>query len=139
MIIAIVGCILILGMISFSNYSEDRKSSAVLRCLGATENMVEDLYISENLTLGMVSSIVAIIISYFLQRPINWILKLFLNLENLISIPIESFLNIKLLFPLIIVGSTILISIISTVLPIRFSKKISIMNSLLIQEKINSY
>ena len=130
MIIAIVGCILILGMISFSNYSEDRKSSAVLRCLGATENMVEDLYISENLTLGMLSSIVAIIISYFLQRPINWILKLFLNLENLISIPIESFLNIKLLFPLIIVGSTILISIISTVLPIRFSKKISLKEEL---------
>ena len=51
LIIALVGSVLIVGLISFSSYSEDKKRSAILSCLGSDLYQIIDIYIYENIMI----------------------------------------------------------------------------------------
>lgn len=123
--IAIIGTALILGIISFSSYSEDKKTSAILTCLGASKDDIFTLYLNENLSLGLISLAISLILSPFLMLGINKLISSLTTFENMISIPFLSFLEIPFLFPLILVIATISICIFSTYIPLFFSKRIS--------------
>ena len=130
LIIALIGTSLIMGIVSFSFYSEDKKTIAILICLGGRMSDVNDIYCVENMMIGLVAFLISILISPLLQLLINWIIKSFTGFEQLIKIPFLSFMNIPFGLPLIIFSSTLLISVLSTLLPIAFSKKISLKEEL---------
>ena len=130
LIIALLGTSLIMGIVSFSFYSEDKKTIAILVCLGGKMSDVNDIYCTENLIIGITAFAISIAISPLLQLLINWIIKSFIGFDKLIKIPFKSFFNIPFGLPLLVFVSTLLISIVSTMLPILFSKKISLKEEL---------
>ena len=119
-----------MGIVSFSFYSEDKKTIAILVCLGGKMSDVNDIYCTENIMIGLVAFLVSITLAPLLQLLINWIIKSFSGFEHLIKIPFTSVMNIPIGLPLIVLISTLLISILSTLLPIAFSKKISLKEEL---------
>lgn len=130
LIIALIGTSLIMGIVSFSFYSEDKKTIAILLCLGGKMGDVNDIYCTENIIIAVTSFLVSISLAPLLQLLVNWIIKLSIGFEGVIKIPFLKFLNIPFGLPLIVFVSTILIAVLSTLLPILFSKKISLKEEL---------
>ena len=131
--IGLAGTILILMIISFTNYSEDRKVSAILSSLGAKNSDIENIYISENLYSGLISLVLSFGLSIPFSILINHIIYRYLSVSNIIKIPFLSFANVPFFYPIfitVIVGGLIYIS---TLLPIKFSKR----SSLSLELKVN--
>lgn len=125
LIITIVGTVLIMGIISFSSYSEDKKTSAILTCLGAKRGDIFSIYFYENLLLGGIALIASLIIAPILSLIGNQIIGKITGFKNMISIPFLKLSNFPLLFPIILIVSTFLVCLFSTYVPLFFSKKIS--------------
>ena len=128
--IALVGVAMIIGIISFASYNEDIKDSAILLCLGARRDDIALIYIVESMMLGLISILFSIIISILLTKPINLLIHKFTSLIDVIDIPFKKFYNHTLFLPIILFIGTLLICILSTYLPIAFSKKISLKEEL---------
>ena len=97
--ISIIGAVLILGIISFTNYCEDRKVSAVLTIVGARNTDIEDIYLNESLLSGLISLIISIVISIPISSLLNRLIFKYISLSEVIKIPLLKFLN-KLAFVL---------------------------------------
>ena len=67
LIIALAGTALILGIISFSSYSEDKKSSAILTCLGASKQNILSIYLLENIFIGLMALLLSFVLSPLLS------------------------------------------------------------------------
>ena len=130
LIIAMVGSCLIVGILSLSSYSEDRKNCAILSCLGATNSQIEDIYLSENLCIAIFSLTISFLVALLVVSPINKLIKAIFGMSNMIVIPYKSFLDIPYGLPLIIVGGIILLVSLATLIPIKLSKKISLKEEL---------
>ena len=128
--IALIGTIMIIGIISFASYSEDIKDSAILLCLGAKREDISFLYIIENFLLGIIGISISFIVSSLCQKPINSLINHFTSLIDIIDIPFISFHGRAFLFPLLIIVGTLFICTLATYLPIAFSKKISLKEEL---------
>jgi len=125
LMIAIMGTALILGIISFSSYTDDKKISAILTCLGAERGGIFSIYLKENILVGFLSMSISMAITPVLNFILNNIIQKITTFKNLISVPWISFLGITLLFPLTLISATFLICYFSTYIPLMFSKKIS--------------
>ena len=130
LVIALVGVAMIIGIISFASYNEDIKDSAILLCLGAKRDDIALIYIIESMLLGLISILFSFIISFLLTKPINLLINKFTSLIDVIDIPFKRFYNHSFFLPIIIFVGTLLICIVSTYLPIAFSKKISLKEEL---------
>lgn len=130
LIITLIGTALIMGIVSFSFYSEDKKTIAILSCLGAKMDNINDIYCIENMMIGLIAFLVSIILSPLLQLLINFIVFKMAGFSNIISIPFMRFIDIPFGLPLVIFVGTIFVSIVATMLPISFSKKISLKEEL---------
>ena len=128
--IALVGIVLILGIISFASYNEDIKDSAILLCYGARRDDIALIYTFESLIIGLISVVVSFVLGLILTKPVNLLIERFTSLINIIDIPFMTFHNHRLLFPLLIIGATMFVCFIATYLPIGFSKKISLKEEL---------
>ena len=128
--IALVGIVLILGIISFASYNEDIKDSAILLCYGAKRDDIALIYVFESLIIGLISVAISFVLGILLTKPINLLIERFSSLINIIDIPFMTFRNHHLLFPLLIIGGTMFVCFIATYLPIGFSKKISLKEEL---------
>ena len=69
LIVALIGTALILGIVSFSSYSEDRKTIAILSTLGAKRDDVMDIYISENIIVSFISLFVPVLLIRYASTP----------------------------------------------------------------------
>ena len=130
LVIALVGVAMIIGIISFASYNEDIKDSAILLCLGAKRDDIALIYIIESMLLGLIAILLSFIISFLLTKPINLLINKFTSLIDVIDIPFNRFYDHTFFLPIIIFVGTLLICIISTYLPIAFSKKISLKEEL---------
>ncbi len=128
--ISIIGTALILGIVSFSSYSEDKKMIAILSCLGANRNDVDDIYVLENLFVAIIALIISFILSPLLSLLINFIMNKWLGFSHMIKIPFLSLWGIPFLLVVGLIIITIFIAIISTMLPILLSSKISLKKEL---------
>ena len=117
LIIALVGTTLILGIISFSSYTEDKKTSAILTCLGANKKEIFSIYFFENFFICLLAMISSFALSPLLALLANKIIESITSFQQMINIPLLAFL--------IIIPATLLICSASTYLPLFFSKKIS--------------
>lgn len=125
LMIALLGTGLILGIISFSSFTEDKKISAILTCLGSNKNSIFKIYLMENLFIGGIASLTSIIIAPLFSLLANTIIKNITTFEGIIKIPYASFLGVPFLFPLMIFLSTFLVCLLATYIPLFFFKKIS--------------
>ena len=128
--ITFLGSILILCIMSFANYSEDHKNSAILTSLGASSDDISSIYVFESLLNCFVSLIISTALAIPLVSIINNFISKKIDVFNTISIPFKSFLGINFFFPILIILGILAISLLSTVLPISFSKKKSLKGEL---------
>lgn len=128
--IALVGVAMIIGIISYASYNEDIKDSAILLCLGARRDDIAVIYVIESMLLGLISVLLSFAIAVLVTKPVNLLIERYTSLTNIINIPFLSFKGHSLLFPLLILIIAMLICLISTYLPIGFSKKISLKEEL---------
>ena len=130
LIIALLGTALILGIVSFSSYTEDKKNSAILSSLGAKEDDISNIFVFESIIIGVISLIFSIILSILFAKLLNFILFKLIGFSNMVVIPYSSFLNKKFLLINLMILATIFVCTLSTYLPIIFSHKISIKDEL---------
>ena len=128
--ISLLGAIFITSIMSFTNYSEDRKSSAILSSLGAKNGQIEDIYLNESLISSLIATIFSLAVSIPISVLINNIISKRMSLHNLIDIPMMSFLHTPFLYPLLFLTASILIVGVATLIPIMFSKRNSIKGEL---------
>ena len=128
--IALVGIVMILGIVSFASYNEDIKDSAILLCYGAKRDDIAMIYVFESIVIGLISVFISFIVGLLLTKPVNLLIERFTSLIDVINIPFMRFHNHTLLFPFLIIGATLFICTIATYLPIGFSKKISLKEEL---------
>ena len=128
--IALAGIVMILGIISFASYNEDIKDSAILLCYGARRDDIALIYVSESLILGLISVIISFLLAALVTKPVNFLIERFTSLIDPIDIPLRTFKGHVLLFPLLIMGITMLVCCLATYLPIGLSKKISLKEEL---------
>ena len=130
LVIALIGSILILGVFSYSSYSDDKKESSILSCLGAKDSEVVGIFVSESLIIVFFSFLLSTVISWLLQKPMNMLLNSLLDISNLIQIPIKSFYGIKGLLPLAVLTISIFATLLFTSIPILINKKVSLKKEL---------
>ncbi len=128
--ITTLGAVLILGVISLTNYSEDRKISAILSVLGAKEAEIQDIYLTESLISGFISLLISFALSFPLATLVNNIIQTKTSLTGVINIPFLSFFDFPFLYPIIAIGAVMLLVGIFTLIPIKFSKSSSIRTEL---------
>ena len=130
LVVALVGAILILGIISFTNYSENHKTSAILTCLGARTGEISDIYLNENLFVTIIALVISLGTAFLLEKIINPLIFKWTGLTDLLVIPFKSFLGVPLLFPILGILFCVLVSMVVTMFPILFSKKIQLKEEL---------
>lgn len=126
LIVACVGSILIVGIISFSSYSDDRKDIAILYSLGANKSQVLDIYLNENLVLCFLSIIISLIFSPLLSILGNQILFNIVKIPNLITPLVPQIQGVGLIPTLLIITVATISSFFSTWLPIKFASGIKL-------------
>ena len=128
--ISLIGTGLIIGIVSFSSYSEDKKNIAILSCLGANRSDVTDIYVLENIIVSIFALIISFISAPFLEKLANYIIHKTMGFQDMVSIPFMRYMNLPLLLILIIIVGTLFIASLSTMVPIAFSNKISLKKEL---------
>ena len=130
LVISLIGTAIIISIISFASYSEDRKNSAILTSIGASKDNILDIYFKEAGLTGLISLFSSLVLSLGLSKLINLVIFNLVDLSNLVVIPIWSFLGIPFLFPLILFIGLFLLIGLSTIFPISFSKSKTIKGEL---------
>ena len=128
--IALVGVAMIIGIISYASYNEDIKDSAILLCLGARRDDIATIYVTESGLLGIISVLLSFIVAILIRQPINKLIEKYTSLIDIVDIPFKHFRGHTLLFPLLIIVAAMTICLLSTYIPIAFSKKISLKEEL---------
>lgn len=130
LVIAILGTVLIMGIISYSSYSEDIHRSAVLSSLGAKREEIISLYLYENTYVGLLALGISLILSPILIIGINYIVKTFTGINKIIAFPWTWLLSFEGSFIFLLVVFTLFIILLATVVPILVGKRISIVEEL---------
>ena len=128
--IALVGIVMILGIVSFASYNEDIKDSAILLCYGAKRDDIATIYVIESMMIGLISVVISFVAAILVAKPVNLLIERFASLIDAINIPLMEFYNHTLLFPFLIVSATLFVCMFATYLPIGFSKRISLKEEL---------
>ena len=103
----VVSCFMI-AVITYISVMERVKEIGVIRSLGGRKRDVSTLFISENLITGFASGAIGIIVTYILQAIINAIVSPF-GVKNICALPF--------VYALIMIGISIVLSIISGLIP----------------------
>ena len=130
LIISVLGAVLIISIVSFTNYCEDRKTSAILTSLGARNIDIQDIYLTESSFSGLISALVSFGLSIPISVLVNKVIESKLSVKGIIDIPILKFLNVPFLYPLIFIIAVLFITTLATLIPIAFSKRNSIKGEL---------
>ena len=119
-----------IGIMSFTSYSEDHKASAILTCLGASDTEISVIYLNESLVVGLISVVFSLIVSYGLSFLVNLLINKLVGVGNMVSLPIQSFMGYPYLLPIISIFGSLLLCFFVTAIPIVFSKRIPIKEEL---------
>ena len=107
-----------------------KRCNAILLSLGAKRDDIFSIYIFESLILGMISFFISLAVSMCISPAINIILAHYTGFYNLVQIPIRSFMNKSFFLPIMVFIITIFVSLISSYIPMAFSKKTSLSKEL---------
>ncbi len=118
------------GAIAFSSFLERKKEAAILTSLGAPFSSIIALYAYESVFIALLSISFSLVVSFFLESPLNSLLYSLSSIPSLIEIPFVSFLGIPYLLPILAFLLSSLLSIFGTVLPMAFFKRSSLLQEL---------
>lgn len=128
--IASLGVIFILGMISLSNFLENKKQSAILTCLGAKSRSISLIYLIYNSIIAVLAFISAFFLSSIVESFLNSFVQNKFGLANLIKVPFGTMLGLPFGFILIMFVAALLSTCLFTLIPILIYKNYSISEEL---------
>lgn len=130
LVVAFLGVNFIIGMLALSSFIEQKKESAILTCLGARDSTISSIFLEENYLLIFLAIILAIGVSFPLEMVLNKLFYQTFMLENLIRIPIMSFLGFPFIFAPLLCLVAILVSTIFVAVPLGIYKTKSVVEEL---------
>ena len=122
-IIEVLGIAFILGSLSYSSFMERRKQAAILTALGASKNDRSFVYEGEGFLNAFLSSIVALVLSFPLERLLSSYLKSQTGMASLIDIPYFSYLGYPFLPVVVTIVFALVVALFSSALPLGFVAK----------------
>lgn len=129
-LIAYAGVNFIIAILSLSTFIEKKKEAAILTCLGARNSSIISIYIKQNFMLLFISFCFALIFINPLQLLLNKLIANQFHLDNLINVPLSSFLGYPFLLPIALFLIALLISTLFVLTPILFYRHISLTDEL---------
>ncbi|MCQ2786817.1 MAG: ABC transporter permease [Bacilli bacterium] len=113
-IIAIVGAIFIIVITSYSNFTQNKKESAILSIIGTNKFAIFNIFNIENLIIAAIGIFASFLLSMPVVLIINSIIEKAFRLSNLIVIPFLSYI------PLLILLAAFTLSMLATMVPFLF-------------------
>lgn len=113
---------IMIGIITIISVIERTKEIGIYKSLGASNNDIKKIFIFENIIIGLISSILAILIEIVLSVPLNNLIYNITELKNVLSLSIDNILTIMFL--------GILFSCIGSLIPLKRISKVSIIDTL---------
>lgn len=113
---------IMIGIVSYISVLERIKEIGLFKSLGLSNFYVKNIFLVENIILGIIASILSFIVCKISSIPINNLLTSLTGMNNILLI------NSKLLITLLCIS--ISLSIIGSYLPIRKTKKLKIIDCL---------
>lgn len=113
---------IMIGIVSYISVLERIKEIGLFKSLGLSNFHVKNIFLFENIILGIIASILSFIVCKISSIPINNLLTSLTGMNNILLV------NSKLLITLLCVS--ISLSIIGSYLPIRKTKKLKIIDCL---------
>ena len=122
-VIEVLGIAFILGSLSYSSFMERRKQAAILTALGASKNDRSFIYEGEGFLNAFLSSIIALVLSFPLERLLSSYLKSQTGMSSLIDIPYFSYLGYPMLPIAVTIVFALIVALFSSALPLTFVAK----------------
>lgn len=113
-VIAIVGAIFIIVITSYSNFTQNKKESAILSIIGTNKLAIFNIYNIENLTVATIGIFLSFLLSMPVVLIINSIIEKAFRLSNLLVVPFLSYI------PLLILLAAFTLSMLATMVPFLF-------------------
>ena len=113
--ISLVVSSVMIGIITYVSVVERTKEIGVLRSLGARKKDVKNLFNAETFIIGLSSGVFGVVVTYLLQLGVNAILGTLTGISTLAALPLTS--------ALIMVGVSIVLTLISGLIPASAAAK----------------
>lgn len=113
-IIAIVGAIFIIVITAYSNFTQNKKESAILSIIGTNKLAIFNIFNIENLIVAAFAIFASFLLSMPVALIINSIIEKAFRLSNLIVVPFLSYI------PFVILLAAFTLSILATMVPFLF-------------------
>jgi len=130
MIIAFVGILFILGMISLSNFLEAKKQSAILTCLGAKNKSIKSIFLKHNFVIVAISFVLSFLFASLFESALNSKMQTRFGLTRLISVPFSQYFGIPYGLEIALFLVAFISVIIFTITPITIYKRYSLSEEL---------
>ncbi len=128
--IGLIGLALILAMSSLSSFLAGKKESAILRVLGSSEGDIVRIYVTEAMTVGLLSGLISLAISPFFQQIANYFFEKRFAIPGLVDIPYRGYWNVPFLPILLVVGFATILGFLSSFIPTWLKRHIPIAEEL---------
>lgn len=114
--ISLIVSSIMIGVITLISVQERTKEIGILRAIGASKKNVSSMFNAETVIIGFTSGALGVLITYLLCIPINLILHHLTGISNL-----SAFLPLPI--ALVLIGISILLTLISGIIPSRSAAK----------------
>ena len=113
--ISLVVSSIMIGIITYISVLERTKEIGILRSIGASKKDISRVFNAETFIIGLVAGILGIVVTLFLNIPINIIIKSITDIPNLASLPVVG--------GIILVAISMILTIIAGLIPARMASK----------------
>lgn len=113
--ISLVVSSIMIAIITYISVLERTKEIGILRAIGASKKDVKRVFTAETLIEGLVAGIMGILITLLLNIPINIIIKNYVNISGISSLPING--------AIILIIISVVLTIIAGLIPSRMASK----------------
>lgn len=114
--ISLVVSSIMIGVITLISVQERTKEIGILRAIGASKKNVSSMFTAETVIIGFSSGLLGVLVTYLLCIPINAIINHLTgipNLDAILPVPVAA----------ILVGISVLLTLISGIIPARSAAK----------------
>ena len=113
--ISLVVSSIMIGIITYISVLERTKEIGILRSIGASKRDISRVFNAETLIIGFFAGVLGVACTYLITIPANAILKHITNISGLVQVPIIP--------ALILVGVSMLLTVISGLIPAKMASK----------------
>ena len=113
--ISLVVSSIMIGIITYISVLERIKEIGILRAIGASKKDISRVFNAETIIEGLAAGVFGILFTIILNIPINIVIKHFINISNISSLPIIG--------AIILVVISVILTVIAGLLPARMAAK----------------